>query len=51
MANKTSKQCRERYINYTKFGLELANSNWNKEELILLVQLYLKQGPAWLAMC
>lgn len=45
---KTPKQCRERYINYLKFGpKDNLNFDWTDEDLDLMISLYLEYGSAW----
>ena len=42
---RTSKQCRDRYMNHLRPGISLAE--WTQEEDELLIQMYLQYGPHW----
>lgn len=42
---RTSKQCRDRYMNYLKPGLSV--NEWTTEEDNFLLDLYKKFGPKW----
>lgn len=45
---KTAKQCRERYVNYLKFGENTPlNLKWSLEEIEILKKLYDEHGPTW----
>lgn len=46
---RTSKQCRDRYMNYLKPGL--SNIEWTQKEDDLLLELYMKYGPKWSTIC
>lgn len=40
-SGRTSKQCREKYINYLKFGENVSiNLDWTPEEIQLLRKMY-----------
>ena len=45
MPNKTSRQCRDRYMNYLAPGF--VHSEWSDEEDMLLAEKYLEFGPQW----
>lgn len=45
MGGRTYKQCRERYTNYLKEGLNVGP--WSKEEDQLLLTLHAKIGNKW----
>lgn len=42
---RTAKQCRDRYMNYLKPGLN--NIEWAEKEDTLLINLYFRFGPKW----
>ena len=46
--SRTGKQCRERYINYVRFGEEAFKmTNWSHEEDLLLFSKFVEEGPKW----
>lgn len=45
MPNKTSRQCRDRYVNYLAPGF--IHSNWTEEEDSILAKKYEEFGPHW----
>lgn len=47
-SNKTSKQCRDRYVNYVKFSENYKEAlEWTPAEEDALIRLYLEHGPSW----
>ena len=46
--NISGKQCRERYINYLRFGEENFKSlTWTKQDDALFTKLFLEYGAKW----
>lgn len=45
MPNRTSRQCRERYLNY--LNEKTKKGNWTKEEDDIIIKLYEILGPKW----
>ncbi len=44
---RTSKQCREKYINHVQYGSGIDNMKWTEEEEHTLFERYLERGSQW----